>query len=148
MNWKGSLQWIVCIIRGVHPTSRPDLYDKNRIENDRDVKKNSVIVEEQKYVCKPNGFKEKENTKYECVSIFMKADEDKEEETQKRSDGKRNKLIGLQESEWTLLDVVYLPHEENNDDTDNFEDIDGAVPRVDSLDEYLWSAESNILQNI
>ena len=134
-------------LHSVHPTSRPDLYDKKRIENDTAIKKNSVIVEEQKYVHKPNGFKEKENIKYECVSIFMKADEDKEE-TQKKSDGKRNKLIGLQESERSLLDVVYLHHEQNNDDTDNFEDLDAAVPRVDSLDEYLQSSESNILQNI
>ena len=50
-------------VHSVHPVSRPDLYIKTRINSETEIKKNSVVTEEHKYIQDQNGHKAKKTQK-------------------------------------------------------------------------------------
>ena len=70
----------------------------------------------------------------------------------RKSEGKRSRILGLQENEKTILDIIYPPSEQNefeNDvDEDAFNERPGPRAGIQTLEQYLRSDESSILQNI
>ena len=113
------------------------------IHDNTQIKKNSVVIEEEKYLCEEDGFKVKQKRKYMCTSIFQN------NELGKKSELKRNHIIGLQENERSILDIVRPLTEENEGIN---EEILNNQPNENeqflTLEQYLGSEESSILQNI
>ena len=138
-------------IHSVHPLSRPDLYIKNKINGAYVLSKNAVVIEEEKYLREEDGFKVKRRRKYECVSIFARNRENNFDEGNK-CESKRIRMVGLQENEKSLLDVVrpaYANGNEENEETDDI--VKGQDPQNNtpiSLEDYLKSDNSSILHNI
>ena len=67
-------------LHSVHPISRPDLFTRTLINNNTHIKETSVVIEEEKYICKEDGFKVKRKRKYMCTSIFQTNDVEKKSE--------------------------------------------------------------------
>ena len=136
-------------IRSVHPVSRPDLYIRTQICDETEIKKNSVVIEEEKYVLNKHGFKLKWSLKFMYTSIF-----DANNCAVKKAESKRNRLIGLQDTKSNLLDAINPLKEqnaeiENNElDDDGPEDVGNVNQQMLTLDEYLKSDQSVILPNI
>ena len=130
-------------LHSVHPISRPDLFTRTLINSNTHIKKTSVVIEEEKYIREEDGFKVKRKRKYMCTSIFQT------NEVEKKSELKRNCIIGLQENERSILDIVCpLPEENQMIDEDNLNDQRNENEQFLTLEEYLCSEQSSILQNI
>ena len=101
------------------------------------------MIEEEKYICKEDSFKVKRKRKYMCTSIFQT------NEVEKKSELKRNHIIDLQENESSILDIVCpLPEENQMIEEDNLNDQRNENEQFLTLEEYLCSKQSSILQNI
>ena len=138
-----STKGIMKHLHSVHPISRPDLFTRTLINNNTNIKKTSVFIEEEKYIREENGFKVKRKRKYMCTSIFQT------NEVEKKSELKRNCIIGLQENERSILDIVHpLPEENQMIDEENLNDQRNKNEQFLTLEEYLHSEQSSILQNI
>ena len=144
---KGKIQYI----HSVHPIPRPDLYTKVLINDQTEIKKNSIVMNEDKYVRDANRFKVKTSLHYMYVSIF-----ECNNTAMKKIEPKRNRLIGLQENKKNLMDVIHPQNETIADKEVDDIDLDegGGVDGVNinqplfTLDEYLKSNDSVILQNV
>ena len=144
---KGKIQYI----HSVHPISRSDLYTKVLINVQTEIKKNSIVMNEDKYMHDANGFKVKMSLCYMYVSIF-----ECNNTAMKKIEPKRNCLIGLQKNKKNLMDVIHPQHETiagkeaDNVDLDEGEGVDAVNINqpLFTLDEYLKSNNSVILQNV
>ena len=138
-------------IHSVHPISRPDLYTKVLINDQTEIKKNSIVMNEDKYVHDAKGFKVKTSLCYMYMSIF-----ECNTTAMKKIEPRRNRLIGLQENEKNLMDVIHpqnetiVDKEVDNIDLDEGRGVDGVNINqpLFTLDEYLKSNNSVILQNV
>ena len=95
--------------------------DRLNIYDETEIKKNSVVIQEKKYVCNEHGFKVKRALKYMYVSIF-----DSNIGTVKKAETKRNQPLGLQDPERNLLDVIYPQKEPNTEIENNELDEEGT----------------------
>ena len=102
---------------------------------------------EEKYVREPDGLKVKKNRKYMYTSIL----EGKECGVQK-PETKRHHLVGLQDNEQNILDIVKPQTEQNVNDNDIDDNVLNNArnenDNIIALDQYLCSDESSVLSNI
>ena len=92
----------------------------------------------------PDGFKVKKNRKYMYTSVFK----GKECGVQKPK-MKRHHLVGLQDNEQNILDIVRQQIEQNVNDNDIDDDVFNNArnenDNIITLDQYLCSDESSVL---
>ena len=138
---------VMRFVHSVHPASRPDLYDISEIRNENELDPNHVLFRDEKYKRDAFGRKIKRKRMYKCLSIFSGTCVTN---PRKR---KKIKLIGLENDEQNLLDVIktngLLQTPEN--DVDQIEPdqlVNGDIEQATTLDSFLRSERCSIVQNI
>ena len=145
--YASSTQRLMGILHSVHPVSRPDLYTKTLIQETTDIPNNALVLEEEKYLQEPNGFKVKRKRKYLYKSMFEVKDI-----AVRKIEIKKSRIVGLQDNECSMLDIVHPPGQnntvQNEMDDDQLNDGINENEGVETLEQYLRSDQSSILQNI
>ena len=132
-------------VHSVHPISRPDLFQKTVFDESTPKQINSVIIEEDKYICNSEGYKVKRKVRYECISVFAKGTVNNEDKQKKRG-----RIFGLQENEHNILDVMFTSGQlqsVENGNNDNTPDTP-ENPVIPTLEGFLRSDKCLLLANI
>ena len=134
--WSGNKK--MQYVHSVTPTSRPDLFEYEEIDDDTEISSTEILLK--KYIndstCKT----------FKCTSVFSQVGR-AEQQQKKNKHSKRT--IGLNENENSLLDILVTNNNQGEDDIDNA-NTDNYVPLEDNLtlDNYLKSNKTPLLQNI
>ena len=135
------------LLHSVHPVSRPDLFTITEIHDMDQLEPGQILLETEKYLRDEHGWKVKRKRLYRCSSLYQ------EDKIDTLKENKKCRVIGLQGSEKNLLDVVkgnsFFRDENNEVENINPDTVTGGLSHNEqSLDSYLFSDNSSILQNI
>ena len=133
--WSGNKK--MQYVHSVTPTSRPDLFEYEEIDN---TETSSTEILLKKYIndstCKT----------FKCTSVFSQVGR---AEQQQKKNKRSKRTIGLNENENSLLDILVTNNNQGEDDIDNT-NANNYAPLEDNLtlDNYLKSNKTPLLWNI